>query len=91
MMVRDVSIEGNRVDFMKTTSEIYGRMYARYRQWLCCHFTEEEVRSIYCHEAVHWLRLLPYKIRKNDRLAAVFYTGLLKVLADIREGIYVGG
>ena len=36
-------------------------------------------------EYVHWLRLMPYKIRKDKKLAAVFYAGLLYVLKDLRE------
>ena len=39
----------------------------------------------YTTEIIHWLRLLPYKIRKNDKLAVVFYTKLIKIIADVQE------
>ena len=85
MMVRDVQIEGNEVNFLNTGSAAYEKCYQRYRAFLQSRFSGEEVRSIYYHEIVHWLRLLPYKIRKDEKLAVVFYCGLLKILADIRE------
>ncbi len=48
-------------------------------------FTKDEVISIYYHEIIHWLRLMPYKIKKNEKLAVVFYTGLLTALNDVWE------
>ena len=84
-MVHDVQIDGNHVSFMMTKSENYGEMYKRFRQYLFEHFSNRDVLSIYYHEVVHWLRLMPYKIRKNEKLAVVFYTGLLTVLKDVWE------
>ncbi|MCF0128936.1 MAG: UPF0104 family protein, partial [Pseudobutyrivibrio sp.] len=46
-------------------------------------FSYEEVKSIYFHEVVHWLRLMPYKINKNGKRAVLFYAGLLMVLDDV--------
>ena len=46
-------------------------------------FSKERVKSIYYHEIIHWLRLLPYKIEKNGKRALLFYAGLLMVLSDI--------
>lgn len=60
-------------------------MYTEYKKYLQSKFSREEVLSIYYHEIIHWLRLMPYKIRKNEKLAVVFYTGLLQVLADVWE------
>lgn len=85
MMVHDVQIDGNHVSFMMTKSENYGKIYKRFRQYLLEHFSDRDILSIYYHEVVHWLRLMPYKIRKNEKLAVVFYTGLLTVLKDVWE------
>lgn len=85
MMVTSVNIGKDSVNYMMTKSEAYGKIYRRYEQYLKEHFSEKEVLSIYYHEIIHWLRLMPYKIRKNEKLAVVFYTGLLGVLADVME------
>ena len=83
MMVKDVKIQKNVVNFMLTKSEMYAKLYEKIENFLFESFSYNEVRSIYYHELVHFLRLMPYKIRKNEKLAVVFYTGLLKVLNDI--------
>ena len=83
MMVKDVKIQKNVVNFMLTKSEMYAKLYEKFEIFLFESFSYNEVRSIYYHELVHFLRLMPYKIRKNEKLAVVFYTGLLKVLNDI--------
>ncbi|MGI6680970.1 MAG: lysylphosphatidylglycerol synthase transmembrane domain-containing protein [Bdellovibrionota bacterium] len=85
MMVNDVSINKNIVNFILTESEMYSKLYEYYKEYLLTNFTSAQVKSIYYHEFVHFLRLMPYKIHKNERLAVVFYTGLIKVLNDIYE------
>jgi hypothetical protein len=59
-----------------------------YKRYLYEKFSKDQVISIYYHEIVHWLRLMPYKIRKDEKLAVVFYTGLLAVLNDVWEMEY---
>lgn len=85
MMVQSVKIEKDHVNFLMTKSEAYVQLYDRYRKYLRDRFTRDEVLSIYYHEVVHWIRLVPYKIRKNEKLAVVFYAGLLTVLNDVWE------
>jgi hypothetical protein len=57
----------------------------KYRAYLNTLFSEEQVVSIYLHEAIHWLRLMPYKIKKDSRKAVVFYAGMLMVLHDVEQ------
>lgn len=85
MMVQNVIINKESVNYMMTKSEAYAYVYTEYKKYLQSKFSREEVLSIYYHEIIHWLRLMPYKIRKNEKLAVVFYTGLLQVLADVWE------
>lgn len=85
MMVTSVKIGNDNVNFLMMKSEAYGKMYEKYKAYLQAIFTESQMLSIYYHEVVHWLRLMPYKIRKNKKLAVVFYTGLLAVLNDVWE------
>lgn len=83
MMVQNVTINRESVNYMMTKSEAYAYVYTKYKEYLQNKFSKEEVLSIYYHEIIHWLRLMPYKIRKDEKLAVVFYTGLLQVLADV--------
>lgn len=83
MMVTSVNVDNDNVDFLMIKSEVYGRIYEKYQIYLREMFTEPQVLSIYYHEIVHWLRLMPYKIRKDEKLAVVFYIGLLSVLNDV--------
>ena len=83
MMVSDVSVLDNHVNFMMIHSEEYHLLYDRYVKYLEKHFSREEMRSIFYHEIAHWLRLMPYKIRKDKKMAVVFYCGLLFVLNEV--------
>ncbi len=85
MSVNDVKIECNKVNYFMSKSEAYSKIYKLYKDYLYRNFVAKEVLSIYYHEVVHWIRLIPYKIRKNKKLAVVFYTGLLAVLNDVWE------
>lgn len=88
MMVTTVYVNKDQVNYMFTKSEAYGVIYREYQKYLNSHFSKEEILSIYYHEIIHWLRLMPYKIQKNEKMAVVFYTGLLQVLADVWEMEY---
>ena len=46
-------------------------------------FTAQRVKSIYFHEIIHWLRLMPYKIERDGKRSVLFYAGLLIVLKDV--------
>ncbi len=85
MKVHTVEIEKDQVHFLMAKSEAYVNIYKKYQAYLEANFTSHEVLSIYYHEVVHWLRLMPYKIKKNEKLAVVFYTGMLAVLEDVWE------
>ena len=87
-MVSDLTISQNSVTYFLSISENYRKLYHKYRDYLKNLFSKEQVISIYYHEIVHWLRLMPYKIRKNEKKAVIFYTGLLTVLRDIRDMKY---
>lgn len=85
MMVKDVRVTENKIEYIFTDSMIYQALYEKYQEYLYNNFSEEQCRSIYYHEAIHWLRLMPYKIHKNPQSAVVFYAGMLMVLNDIER------
>ncbi len=85
MKVTSVNVEKNSISYLLTKSEAYSVLYKKVKEYLYKNFSREDVLSIYYHEIVHWLRLMPYKISKNEKLSVVFYSGLLQILADVRE------
>lgn len=85
MNVSEIKIEKNYINFMVTESDAYVQIYQKYYSYLKENFSDKDIISIFYHEIIHWLRLLPYKIKKNDKLAVVFYTKLLKIIADVQE------
>ncbi len=88
MMVKDVSIHGNVVNFLCAKSSAYSKLYEEYKKYLYKHFSREKVTSIYIHEAIHWLRLMPYKIKKDPKRAVIFYAEMCIILSDIEHLIF---
>ena len=85
MRTYDVSIEENQINFLFTKSQAYFYLYKKLNEYMNLNFEKEKIRSIYFHEIIHWLRLLPYKLKKDGKRALIFYSGLLMVLNDIIE------
>ena len=78
-----VTVLGTNIDFVYTRSAAYDRLCACLISYLESHFAPQEVRSIFYHELVHWLRLMPYKLRKDARRAPMFYAGLVMAANDV--------
>ena len=85
MKTYDVSLEENKINFLFTKSHTYVYFYKKLNEYMNSKFSNEQVRSIYFHEIIHWLRLMPYKIRKDSDRVLIFYSGLLMVLNDVIE------
>lgn len=73
----DLNIWGNIITYDIGNTKQYKQIYAAYDQFLRQNFTGNEYKSIYTHELVHWLRLMPYKIRKDPKVAVLFYCQLV--------------
>lgn len=85
MRTKNVDVYNNYINFLNTKSAVYDQLYANYKKYLEKHFSKEQVKSIFFHEIVHWLRLMPYKLRKDNDRAMLFYSGLIVVLNDVIE------
>ena len=85
MSTQDVNLTENRIDYTFIQSETYIYMWQELDKYMSDRFPMDRVRSIYWHEVVHWLRLMPYKLDKNGERALLFYAGLLIVLNDVVE------
>ncbi|MDD3415390.1 MAG: lysylphosphatidylglycerol synthase transmembrane domain-containing protein [Lachnospiraceae bacterium] len=83
MKTQAVRVEGNKIDFLFTKSYTYNEIFWKYKAYMEENFTREKVKSIFYHEVVHWLRLMPYKIEKNGKRAILFYAGLIMVFNDV--------
>lgn len=78
-----VTIGDGQIDFLLPDTSEYRRLYELLHEWLTRNFDRETVRSIYYHEIVHWLRLLPYRVRRNEATAARYYAALILVMNDV--------
>ena len=83
MRIYDVSLEENRINFLFTKSQAYFYLYKKLNEYMNLKFEKEKIKSIYFHEIIHWLRLMPYKLKKDGKRALIFYSGLLMVLDDV--------
>lgn len=83
MATKNVSLEKNHINFVFTKSEAYTYLYNMLDKYMRENFTKERVKSIYYHEIIHWLRLMPYKIEKNGKRVLLFYAGMLMVINDV--------
>ncbi|GGJ00890.1 lysylphosphatidylglycerol synthase transmembrane domain-containing protein [Paenibacillus hunanensis] len=85
MKTQTVSVNKNEIKFLFTRSQIYDQIFAFYLSYLQEKFDEQKIRSIFFHEVIHWLRLMPYKIEKNGKRSLLFYAGFIMVLNDVIE------
>ena len=85
MRTYDISVEENQINFLFIKSQAYSYLYKKLNEYMNSKFEKEKIRSIYFHEIVHWLRLIPYKLKKDGKRALIFYSGLLMVLNDVIE------
>ncbi len=85
MNTKSVSVSLDNINYLFTKSVVYDELYNKYHKYLCDKFPKIKVKSIYFHEIIHWLRLLPYKIEKNGERQVLFYAGLIIVLNDVIE------
>lgn len=85
MSVKDLKITDNRINFSFLKSSTYMELHRLLKDYMSQKFGYERTKSIYFHEMIHWIRLLPYKIEKDDKRAMLFYAGMLIVMNDVIE------
>lgn len=83
MTTDKITVEKNRINFMFTKSSAYSNLYKKMKEYMNLNFNMQRIKSIYFHEMIHWMRLMPYKIEKDTERVLIFYAGLLMVLDDI--------
>ncbi len=75
--------EGNEIEFKSNYSTQYALLYGNYRVWLGRNFSDAQIRGIYLHEIIHWLRLMPYRIKRGD--AAPYYVRLVMLVNEMAQ------
>ena len=85
MMTPHVTVRGESIEFTCTRSAAYDALLADLERFFRERFSERQIQSIYLHELIHWLRLMPYKLGKDRKRAPMFFGGLLLVANDIAE------
>ena len=85
MMTPRVTVQGNHIDFALTRSAAYDALLETLMTDLAGRYPAEQVDSILMHEVVHWLRLMPYKLSRDRKRAAMFYAGLVMVANDAAD------
>ena len=83
MRIREVSVSENQINFTYMRSSAYDELYQRIRQYIVNIYGEQVLRQVYCHELVHWLRLIPYKLNHLGERSLIFYAGMLMVLNSV--------
>lgn len=85
MNTKTVSYNEDKIDFLFTKSSKYYRLFDEYVEYLDKKFGKDGLKSIFYHEIIHWLRLMPYKIEKNGDRSLLFYAGLIMVMSDVEK------
>ena len=85
MKTKSFEIRENHIDFLFTKSDTYNKLFNEIVKYLKKNFKEKGTKSIFYHEIIHWLRLMPYKIEKTGERSLLFYAGLLIVINEVEE------
>ena len=80
----------DQITYLADHSMAYEYLYQQYHAYLSDKFEPSQVKSIYFHELIHWLRLMPYKIKKDGDNALIFYCQMVKVANDIEKQFFEG-
>lgn len=80
-----VTRENDSVEFLFPESRQYAALFSSLCVWLQETFGAAALRSVFYHEILHWLRLLPYRLRRREITAPRYYAAMLLVMNDIYD------
>jgi len=83
MNTKTVEVRKNKINYLYIKSSAYNDLFKLYKEFLEERFSYDKVKSIFFHEIIHWLRLMPYKIEKDNKRAPMFYAGLIIVINEV--------
>lgn len=83
MNTKTVQVNKNHINYLYIKSAAYNELFKLFKEYMENNFSYNKVKSIFFHEIIHWLRLMPYKIEKDPKRAPMFYAGLVIVVNDV--------
>jgi len=83
MKTKKFDVKENQINFLYTRTVAYDKVYKKYKEYLSEKFSPIQVRSIFYHELVHYLRLLPYKLEKDGEKSIIFFATFIILLNEI--------
>ena len=85
MLIKSAELTGNKIVFEEKTSMQYSDLYERLSTYLCDGLPTDQYRAILCHEAVHYCRMLTYRVHINPQSAIAFYAIAVRLFNDFIE------
>ena len=79
------SVSGGAVRIPFVRSNAYAHLHAELRELLVARLGREGMREVAFHELVHYLRLIPYKIRSDGQKGVTFFACAAVLLRRYRE------
>jgi hypothetical protein len=79
------SVSGGAVRIPFVRSSAYARLHGELRELLLPRLRQEGMREVAFHELVHYLRLIPYKIRSDPQKGLTFFVCAAVLLRRYRE------
>ena len=76
---------GGSIEFLFPESRQYQALLEQLCAWIREAYGERGLRSVFYHEIIHWLRLMPYRLRRNESSAPRYYAAMLLVMNDIYD------
>ena len=80
-----VTRENGSVEFLFLESRQYEALFSRLCAWIRQTYGEQGLRSVFYHEIIHWLRLMPYRLRRREVSAPRYYAAMLLVMNDVYD------
>lgn len=59
----------------------YAKLSDKYENWLRNKYSDQYLKEVYLHEIIHYLRLVPYKFRRDNHIGMAF-TACMLLLID---------
>lgn len=82
--IERAEVDGVRVSFDEETSSRYRELYDHLRGVLEARVGPERLRLVKFHEAVHFARMLPYRLRINRASFPAFYAVMVRLFNEFR-------
>jgi hypothetical protein len=83
--VKDISVENNSINYSCNINGKYTELFECLKAYLGERYSGSELAKILFHEAVHYCRLLPYRIKSDPSIAAVFYAQVVICFNDFYQ------